>query len=43
MRVAALIVIRLGHAVVTMLVMACLAFGLLNLLGDPVENMAGRS
>lgn len=37
-----LIVTRLSHAIGTMLIMAFLAFGMLNLLGDPVENMVGQ-
>lgn len=36
------LVSRALHALVVALVMAFLAFGLLNLLGDPVENMVGQ-
>jgi peptide/nickel transport system permease protein len=42
MALASLLLNRTLHAVGTMLFMAFLAFGLLNLLGDPVENMVGQ-
>lgn len=34
--------VRIGHALLTMAAMAFIAFGLLHLLGDPIENMAGQ-
>ncbi len=41
MALLAFTITRLGHAIATMLVMALVAFSLLNLLGDPVQNMVG--
>lgn len=34
--------VRIGHALLTMAAMAFIAFALLHLLGDPIENMAGQ-
>lgn len=42
MPLVVLLITRLSHAIGTMLIMAFLAFGMLNLLGDPVENMVGQ-
>jgi peptide/nickel transport system permease protein len=35
-------IVRIGHALLTMAAMAFIAFALLHLLGDPIENMAGQ-